>query len=269
MDFRIPANKLPFSLIVKVKSKSPETIRIKAKDNRKPSTLYINRKGVVNGEREFELKFPLSPSSLIVSVFNEKNGNFPSNEDSSFEVSEIKVEKLKTYELWTTEESRNFIQFAKEFAENASVLSSGSTTPHIYRSNDAKFTIDYYDIIRDKVTGKKLSTPARIGHNSGIIEVSKKHFLSYTVPMRMVILLHEFAHKFLNPTIGRPISYETGADIQALNIYLSLGFSELEAHQAFLYVFKNADTEENHKRYKIINDFITKFNKGQVAAIAA
>jgi hypothetical protein len=260
MNFHVPSSKLPFTLVVKIKTNQSETIRLKAKDTRKPATYYVNRKGVVSGEREFELKFPLSPPKLIVSIYNEANGNFPGNEDGSFEVVSVKVDKLKVFDLWTNEETRNFVQLAKEFAENATILSSGINNPHTYRSNDYKFTIDYYDIIKDKASGKYLTTPARVGHTSGIIEVSKKHFVKYTVPMRMIILLHEFAHKFLNPTIGRPISYETGADIQGLNIYLSLGFSEIEAHQAFLYVFKDANNAENHKRYKIINDFITKFS---------
>jgi hypothetical protein len=259
MDFVVPSNKMPFTLVVKVKTDKPATIRLQARDTRKPATLYTNRRGVVSGEREFYLKFPLSPKQMIVSIFNEANGNFQLDEDGSFTISDIKVEKLKTAELWLKQEAYSFIKFAEEFSENASILSAGTTTPHIYRSNDGKFTIDYYDIIRDK-SGATVATPARIGHNTGIIEISKKHFLNYTVPMRMIILLHEFGHKYLNPDINRPISYETGADIQALNIYLSKGYPEIEAHQAFLYVFKNANNEQNHKRYKIINDFISKFN---------
>lgn len=51
--------------------------------------------------------------------------------------------------------------------------------------------------------------------------------------MRLIILLHEFSHKFLNPKIDKPISYETGADIQGLYIYLGKGWSPYEAHKTF------------------------------------
>ena len=119
--------------------------------------------------------------------------------------------------------------------------------------------------ILDKKTNKLLTTPARIGHNTGVIEVSKNKFLQYTVPMRLIILLHEFAHKYLNPHIDRPISYESGADIQGLYVYLGKGWSPYEAHKTFLQVFKNANNEPNHKRYKIINDFISRYEKGQVS----
>jgi hypothetical protein len=47
-------------------------------------------------------------------------------------------------------------------------------------------------------------------------------------------------------------------------MYLSLGYSEMEAQQAFLYVFKGANNAVNHKRYLIINDFITKYNNGEI-----
>ena len=117
----------------------------------------------------------------------------------------------------------------------------------------------------NKKTNKMLTTPARIGHNTGVIEVSKNKFMQYTIPMRLVILLHEFSHKYLNPKIDRPISYETGADIQGLYVYLGKGWSPYEAHKTYLQVFKNANNEPNHKRYKIINDFITKYEKGQIS----
>ena len=99
------------------------------------------------------------------------------------------------------------------------------------------------------------------------IALSKSKFIGYTVPMRLIILLHEFAHKYLNPKIDKPINYETGADIQALYIYLGKGWSPFEAHKSFLYVFRTASSEENHKRYKIINDFISKYDRGEISDV--
>ena len=70
-----------------------------------------------------------------------------------------------------------------------------------------------------------------------------------------------------NPKIDKPINYETGADIQALYVYLGKGWSPYEAHKSFLYVFKTANNEPNHKRYKIIKDFIEKYDKGEVSNV--
>ena len=81
--------------------------------------------------------------------------------------------------------------------------------------------------------GKPLKTPARISRHDGVIEISKKYFKQYTVPMRMAILLHEFAHFYLN---NNPRD-ESEADLNALTIYLSMGYPRIEAYQAWLEVF--------------------------------
>ena len=82
--------------------------------------------------------------------------------------------------------------------------------------------------------------------------------------MRLVILLHEFSHKYMNPKIGREISDEVSADINALNIYLSLGYPMIEAQYAFLKVFKGANNELNKRRYLILDDFMKKFESGEL-----
>jgi len=261
----LQTNKKPQTVVVRVETSKPEEICVLAKDKNKPNTFYVKRKGIVNGVRDFELKFPKSPSETVIAIYNKKNGLIQGvKEDQSFKISEFKVKDLFTCPIWMSPETMSFIKFAQEFAENASVLSAGDTIPHIYRSDDGKFNFDYYIKIRDRKTGKYVNTPARIGHLTGIIEISKKDFLKYSIPMRMIILLHEYSHKYLNPKINREISYETGADINALLIYFSLGYSEMEAHQAFLYVFRGANNDENLKRYLIIKDFINKYSKGQI-----
>ena len=244
--------------------KKPIQLKLKANDPNKPATYYVRRKGKVFGKRTFYLKFPISPKELEIQIYNPKNGNLPYGDDSTFKITDVKVEPVKECNVWWNQDTKNFYNFAVHFSENAGVLSAGQKTPHIYRSDDGKFTIDYYNVIRDKASKKFLTTPARVGHNTGIIEVSKKAFLKYTVPMRLVILLHEYAHKYLNQKQGNEISYETGADINALYVYLGKGWSEIEAHQSFLYVFKDANTKDNHKRYLIIRDFIDKYNRGEI-----
>lgn len=283
---KIQTYNVPFTLIVGVKTKRPETIVFQAFDNVKVDTIvkdkngnskvvekdvptfYVNRKGGVNGYREFELKFPQVPSSLNVNIFNRKNGNFDDEQDLSFSVDKFEAVPLVTRPIFLSERDRNFLKFVQFFCENASYLSAstivnGKETPSVYRSDDGEFTFNYWDKIKDS-KGRRLNTPARIGHQSGTIEISKEDFLKYTVPMRMVILLHEYSHKWKNPEDGNQIGYETGADINALNMYLSLGYSEIEAHQAFLFVFRGAATEGNHKRYLIIKDFIKKFSNGDL-----
>jgi len=267
MILPIKTNKKPVTIKISVKTNSPQVIRIVASDLDKQKiypTMYENRKDILNGERTYEVKMPLSPKNTLLSVYNEANGLQRNGEDRSFKVTKIQIEKSRVCPIWMSPETVAFLKFAKKFAENASNFTAGDRIPHIYRDESNQFTIDYYIKIRDRKTGRFVSTPARIGHGSGVIEISKSAFLKYTVPMRIIILLHEYSHKWMNPKINRPISYESGADINGLMIYLSQDFPDIEAHQAFLYVFKDANNKSNHKRYKIIKDFIDKFSKGQV-----
>lgn len=268
-----PSNKKAFTLVLDIQTNRPRKIRVEAVAKGKPFTFYYKTVGDVNGFRKYELLFPLSPNELDVRIYD---ANFKCYSDyvkyadaavkNSIQVVKTEVLPLKTTPIWLSENDRSFIEFAEKFAENCGIYSGTNHdgTPSIYRSNDGKFTIDYYDKIRDRKTKQFVNTPARIGHQTGVIEVSKKDFMRYTVPMRMVILLHEYSHKWKNPDCGLKIENESGADVNALMMYLSLGYSPIEAYQAFLYVFNGANNKVNHDRYKIIKDFISKFTKGEL-----
>jgi len=85
--------------------------------------------------------------------------------------------------------------------------------------------------------------------------------------MRLMILLHEFSHKYKNPKIGLEISNELGADINALYIYLGLGFSKIDAICVFAKVFLGAQTDSNLDRMRKINDYIRKFENQEFAKL--
>ncbi len=65
------------------------------------------------------------------------------------------------------------VEFAKDFSDKYRILSAGR-----YESNGGKYTIDYLDQIRDKVTKAIINTLARIGHNSKIIQLDRSKFMS-------------------------------------------------------------------------------------------
>jgi len=265
MRLLLATNRVPISIVLGIKTNTPATIVINISSIRKKNTTYINRVETINGYREFNLNLPQSPDGAVVTIFNPAYGNLKANQDPSFKIDKFETEQVQVCPIEMSRDTVSFVKFAQMFCENAGVISGTvNREPSIYRSADGKFQIDYFDQIFDRKTGAVLTTPARIGHSTGVIEVSKKDFAKYTVPMRMIILLHEYAHKYLNPEINMPIAYETGADINALNIYLSLGYSPTEAHYAFLNVFEDANNSGNTKRYKIINDFIDKFTSGKI-----
>jgi hypothetical protein len=85
--------------------------------------------------------------------------------------------------------------------------------------------------------------------------------------MRIAILLHEFSHKYKNPKIGLEIGNEIGADINALYIYLGLGFSKIDAICVFGQVFLKAQTPGNQARMRKIMDYINKFENQEFAKV--
>ena len=85
--------------------------------------------------------------------------------------------------------------------------------------------------------------------------------------MRMGILLHEYSHKYKNPKMGLEISNEIGADINALYIYLGLGWSKVDIITVFAKVFLKAQTEGNIKRMRKIMEYIEKFENQEFAKL--
>ncbi len=266
MVIDIPSSYAPMCFRLEFMTKSPEVIYIAARDMNKPDTYYLRRTTEVNGKKTVDLKFPATPSHMQIVIFNMRKGNLPIGEDKSFTV-KINDKPLPLYDIDITPETASFMKFALHFSENASILSSGDGQgPDIYKSNDGKFQIDYYNKIYDPKEGW-LTTPARIGHTYGIVEVAKEYLLQYTVPMRYIILLHEFSHKYLNPKQGFEIDNEFAADINALYLYMCTGFSEMEALTAFATVFKEANSELNEKRSRLIFQFLDDFDKGEIASL--
>lgn len=72
----------------------------------------------------------------------------------------------------------------------------------------------------------------------------------------MAILLHEFSHVYMNDNVDD----EVEADLNALLIYLGLGYPRIEAFEVFCKTFANAPTPQNKLRYDRIKNFIDKFD---------
>lgn len=277
MNRILKSNRKQFTLALDLVSTKPTAVKVEAQkvqttsDGLSPVTYYYRQEFDINGSKHFEIPFPQSPNELIFKIYpaEYKNYNhymqFGYKKQKLFDIAKSEIIPLKTKLNYLTDQDKCFIKFIKKFCDNASIHSSSHDdgTPSIYRSDCGGYTIDYYDKIRDD-KGKELNTPARIGHDLGNIEVSQRDFVKYTIPMRMIILLHEYAHKWRNPDAGLQIGDESGADIGGLLIYLCLGYSPIEAHQAFLEVFYGARTPQNHARYLIIDDFIKKFENDEL-----
>jgi hypothetical protein len=265
MDFPFNSNRIPLKLTITVETKSEQPIAFVAKDADLKNAYYYKRAKKIKGVEKIELKFPVSPINMVVSVFNANHGNLEKGQDRSFRIVDWELSSLNNCAITLTAREREFIKFASQFAQTCSIISCGSyQKPHAYFSDHGNFVIAYMDKITNSGGNKKLNTPSRIGSKSGIIEVSKQDFVGYTVPMRMMILCHEYGHVYRNPEKGIPMEDESGADINGLMIYLAMGYSEFEAVKAFTTVFAGNKTAANEKRLKIIIDFIEKVQRGEV-----
>jgi hypothetical protein len=247
-----------FSLYITIKCTGTKKIRVWAEELGKRNSKYADREIEVNEERTIYFSFPVSPKRLFIGALNCENPN-----DNTFQVT-LEKKELITYQVWLDQQTRDFLNLAIHFSQ-VSGFEDASDKGRIFTTQDKEFTIKYFNIIRDLATGQMMNTPARIGHTTGIIETAKQKFDKYTIPMRVIILLHEFSHKYKNPKIGLEISNEIGADINALYIYLGLGFSKIDAICVFANVFLKAQTAGNIERMRKIMDYIQKFENQQFA----
>lgn len=255
-----------FMYIFDIETAYPQKIQIRISDEKKANALYYNRYKTIDGKAKLYIRMPQSPSIALIEIFTETNNGYRSQQET-FRLTSKQIVALPT--KFSAFDIRNplikeFIFFAQEFSENSGDLSTRTQTSDtsIYMSNNGSFRIDYADVLKDS-NGKALSTPSHIGVKTGIIGVSKKHFNEFTIPGRMAILLHEFSHFFLNKN---PKSEEE-ADLNALLIYLGLGYPRIEAERVFLNTFDGNASNENVGRYKKIKSLIYNFDKADLKLV--
>jgi hypothetical protein len=220
----------------------PCDIRIVGTDASDEKTVYFDR--IANPDRPglFSLDFPLplSPKKLKISMFSDA-------ERGDAVIKTMGSEFLNPVGVECDQEDIEFIKFLQKYAEKASYLPTGE-----YRAPGLTPYIVYSDYIIDAELGK-LTTPARVDHNSGEMQISREMFKKYTVPQRMVIGAHEYSHwKYDNTN-------ETFCDLNALRICLGLGFSKSECIYTFTNIL-NDDHESNNRLQEIVS-YITNFKQ--------
>ena len=233
------------NIIVELSAPTTTKVRIRAIDPYKYGAVYIDRVATFQGDKSFEIRLPQSPKKLLIKVME-----IGGQGNEGLRVVNMKQGKLPMYlPCISSKNVSSFLKFAKEFCENAGILSAGR-----YQSDDKKYTIDYLPQIVHE--GRVLTTPARISNRDGRMEISQKAFKAMSIPMRMAILCHEFSHFYLNEVQKDEIE----ADLNALTLYMGMGYPVIEAHKAFLETFHKAPTEGNKERYVYLKTFIDNFD---------
>ena len=254
MNYRVNIGYAEITLAVRCKVRTPCNVRLKVYDEDQANTFFTNRYSKVTGNGLFFVRMPLSPKVAVVSIYCDEAGNLPAQSETNLydvEIEKMPLQKKLDVLDFSKGNLREFILFAQRFCYNAGVLKADT-----YVSGNGTFEIQYLKGIM-AANGKELRTPARINRNTGIMQCSQRFFVPYTVPMRMAIVCHEYAHFNMNDRMDN----ETEADLNGLLIYLGLGFPRIEAYDAFLEVFKGTPTAQNKQRYEVINKFIRDFEK--------
>lgn len=242
---KIKCDSKPINIKVGVEVRVPSKVILRVYNPTKKNTLYLDRWQTVKKTGEFEIRMPQNCENVILEVRTSDSN------DNNVRITHLEKVPLAQYmPCLSSKNVMSFVKFAQEFCENASILATNTS----YFSDNGKFQIDYLPVISEG--GRELRTPARISNKTGRIEVSKQHFATYSVPMRMAILLHEYSHFYANVVTND----EVEADLNGLKIYLGLGYPIIEAHKSFLNVFKKTPTPENQERYEYLKTFIDNFD---------
>jgi hypothetical protein len=258
MNFRIQTKYDEMCLKVVVKVKTPTIVTIRIFDEQKPKIVFTDRYKTIHNTETFYIRLPLTSDSVILSVYDNKKGNLSKEQENNISV--VSIDKTPLEKRMDVVDIKNknvayFVDFAQRFCFNSSYLQPNKS----YQSDNGQYVIEYLPTIVNSA-GKELTTPARISKVSGRIQVSKKQFDKYTIPMRFAILCHEFSHFYVNDDMEN----ESEADINGLLIYLGLGYPRIEGYQAFLEVFKDAPNQNNKKRFDRIDNFIKNFEKNKM-----
>ena len=211
------------TLVITLYSDRENEFSLEVYDAYDDNAVFTSRTGVVKGEATYYVMMPMCPDEAVIDL---------QSRNDAVEVVDVYVEDLKTdfsHPLFQQQEVISFIDFAEEFAYEAAVLPTETS----YYSDDEVYLINYLENIKED--GVLQPTPARISQNDGRIEVSKADFLAYTIPMRIAILLHEFAHYYLNENMEDEIE----ADRNSLALYMGMGYPRIDAYNVYLDVFEN------------------------------
>ena len=189
------------------------------------NTEYFFRLMKVDGVVKFTFNMPLTPKFLDLLIFELSEGHKANS--SLFKVQKMTVNDLAPEPMFLDHFTAEFVTFANNFAKKAGYLPSGT-----YLSKKKNFKIVYIDKIPD------VRTPSRIHSVRDYIEVSQEFFHNMTIPARLNILFHEFAHNFLNEDPDSEIE----ADNHGIKMYLGLGHSSIESVYSLTRIFKDIDS---------------------------
>jgi hypothetical protein len=212
-----------------------------------------------NSKREVILKLPITAEKLVIETFGDSTGRKGMFKDKSFSTTLAPPQALRTYNLEFGSGDLEFLSFIEKIAKD---LPNINPSDVILKSPSGNFGIVVFDRLRSR-DGDYISSPAMIHIKTGLIEISKEHFMKMSINQRIATLSHEYAHFYKNPLVGLDVKDEYGADLHGITVYLSRGYGESEYLEAFRKTFNGHATQQNKARWLLIKDFAKKIHEGK------
>lgn len=262
--------------MIEVKAPKRTLIGIDAYDDTGKTVFTSTTRELIKNRQKLYARLPLSPETGYVEVYNANYPKGDSRRNSGFVVlCKKEMPLVANFGMIESEDESvlNAIKFFEQFARRAAFLSAGKHLPEekggsFYSSDDGLITIQFLDeiidwrkCVMDRASdlmvdnpnyGKEMRTSMRIARDTGLIQVSKKLLLQYTVAEIIAVLLHEYSHYWRNYEQDN----EFEADLNAMIIYSALGFSPVEAGTAFHKVFTRTPSDLNIDRIRQIIRFL-------------
>lgn len=223
-EYLIKTKRLPCSVNFTITTDGSQVpLYIVGYDPLTPNTFYFKSRFLITGSEEVTMNCPQSPHNLKIAIWSHKDLPY-------------QIPSIKHFPLDRPETTDPMINFIEKFSRYAGILRYGP-----FEADGVPFVIDYRrNIYQDN--GDVHPTPARISVDKPIIQVSQAKFNEMSIPERIIILLHEVSHNFINYDQDD----EVESDQNGLNIYNQLGYPKIEAVNAFANIM--SDTDDNYER---------------------
>lgn len=224
LEYKVKTKRLPCAVVFNITTGGTKVpVYLVGYDPYTPNTFYFKSRFLITGQEEVVMNCPQSPIILKIVSWSHK--------DMPYQIASVKLIPLDRKQV-----DDPIITFIEKFARYA-----GISRPGIYYGDNVPFRIDFRrNIYRDN--GAVHPTPARIHVEKPIIQVSQAKFNGMSIPERIIILLHEASHNYLNQNKDD----EVESDQNGLAIYKELGYPKIEAMNAFADIME--DTDNNYER---------------------
>lgn len=225
-EVRIKTDYKPVAVRITVGTSPSNILIINGINENSTNTVLFSRDAEPGAQKAYHFGVPVTGKFLTILIFSEK----PQYDFDVFKIEALPIRYFKSLDFKFDRKTEEFQSFVKSFSFNFE-----NYMPGIYTDKKKQFRIKILDQITD--------TPARYASVADVIEVSKEAYDLISVPIRTLLISHEYAHKAMN----RNMDDEFEADIHSLKLFLDMKYPVIEAWTAFQMLTPGIYSRERQK----------------------